>query len=65
MGQTKGKVNFGKPKDVSTIQKDPVPLRNVDARYINVKVKNTGKCPPWHAASGGDAWIFTDEIIVE
>lgn len=38
---------------------------NESARYIKIQVKNIGKCPAWHQGSGGDAWIFTDEIIVE
>ena len=35
------------------------------ARYIKVSAKNYGKCPEWHQGAGGDAWIFTDELIIE
>jgi hypothetical protein len=35
------------------------------ARYIRIKARNYGKCPPWHLGAGGDAWIFADEILVE
>lgn len=35
------------------------------ARYIKVKAKNIGICPPWHHAAGNKAWIFVDEVIVE
>ena len=35
------------------------------ARYIRVRAVNFGKIPAWHAGSGGDAWIFVDEIFVE
>jgi predicted alpha-1,2-mannosidase len=35
------------------------------ARYIRIKALNYGKIPTWHPGSGGDAWIFVDEIIIE
>jgi predicted alpha-1,2-mannosidase len=35
------------------------------ARYVRIRAVNFGKIPAWHAGSGGDAWIFADEIIVE
>jgi len=38
---------------------------NKKARYIKVVAQNIGKCPPWHSGSGGKAWIFCDEIIIE
>ena len=34
-------------------------------RYISVKAKNTGVCPPNHPGAGGKAWLFADEITVE
>jgi predicted alpha-1,2-mannosidase len=34
------------------------------ARYIKIHAVNFGKIPAWHPGSGGDAWIFADEIIV-
>jgi alpha-mannosidase len=37
----------------------------VEARYLRVKAKNIGQCPPWHSGSGGKAWLFVDEILVE
>jgi alpha-L-rhamnosidase len=58
-------VKYGKPKDVSTIRKYSIPLGKVAARYVKIKVINTGKCPEWHNAAGNDAWIFVDEIYVE
>lgn len=33
--------------------------------YIRVTAKNIGVCPVWHSGSGGKAWMFVDEIIVE
>ena len=38
---------------------------NQFARYILIKAVNRKTCPPWHAGSGGDAWVFADEIIIE
>jgi predicted alpha-1,2-mannosidase len=35
------------------------------ARYVRIRAHNFGKIPAWHPGSGGDAWIFVDEIIVE
>jgi predicted alpha-1,2-mannosidase len=35
------------------------------ARYVKVRAKNIGICPPWHHGAGGAAWMFADEIIVE
>ncbi|MEI6900965.1 MAG: family 20 glycosylhydrolase, partial [Bacteroidota bacterium] len=34
------------------------------ARYIRVKGKNMGTCPPWHEGKGEPCWIFADEIVV-
>ena len=30
--------------------------------YVKLDVK---KCPDWHNAKGGKAWLFVDEISVE
>ena len=35
------------------------------ARYIRLRALNFGKIPSWHPGSGGAAWIFVDEIMVE
>ena len=34
------------------------------ARYVRVRAKNTGVCPPWHEGKGEPCWLFTDEIAV-
>lgn len=34
------------------------------ARFIKVKAENIKYCPVWHPGSGGKAWLFIDEIIV-
>ena len=38
--------------------------KSMKARYIKVLATNFGKCPPWHLGSGGDTWIFLDEISI-
>jgi hypothetical protein len=37
----------------------------VEARYIKVFAKNYGKIPKWHLGAGGNAYIFTDEVIIK
>ncbi len=36
-----------------------------NARYLRIRAVNLGKIPFWHPGSGGDAWIFVDEILIE
>ncbi len=36
-----------------------------NARYVRIHAVNFGKIPAWHPGSGGDAWIFVDEILVK
>jgi len=38
---------------------------NKKARYIKVRAENFGKIPDWHPGSGGDAFIFIDEIVID
>ncbi len=53
-------------KDYGVIIKDFAgSLQGVEARYVRILARTYGKLPSWHAGSGGDAWIFVDEIIVE
>lgn len=35
------------------------------ARFVQVRAKNVGKCPPWHPGHGQKAWLFVDEIIIQ
>ncbi len=34
------------------------------ARFVRVRAKNTGVCPPWHEGKGEPCWLFADEIAV-
>jgi predicted alpha-1,2-mannosidase len=36
-----------------------------NARYVRITAVKFGKIPSWHPGTGGDAWIFVDEIIVQ
>ena len=38
---------------------------NARARYVKVKARNTGTCPPWPGTPGGKAWLFIDEIVID
>jgi predicted alpha-1,2-mannosidase len=33
-------------------------------RYVRVRAKNIGLCPPWHKGGGNKAWLFADEIEI-
>jgi hypothetical protein len=33
-------------------------------RFVRVKAKNLGTCPPGHKGNGGKAWLFVDEIVI-
>ncbi len=51
---------------IGTMAKDFVKgISPQNARYVRIRAVNFGKIPSWHPGSGGDAWIFVDEIIVE
>jgi predicted alpha-1,2-mannosidase len=39
--------------------------QKLEARYIKVEAVNFGKLPEWHQGSGGDAFIFIDEIEIK
>ncbi len=47
-------------KEASLIFKKPV-----QARFVRVEAANYGQCPSWHLGSGGQTWIFADELTVE
>jgi len=40
-------------------------IKPLKARYVKVQARNIGICPEWHKGTGGKAWLFADEIIVE
>jgi sialate O-acetylesterase len=52
----------GTPKPEVRIALPPVPP--APARYLRLKVKNLGTCPPGHAGAGEKAWLFLSEIRI-
>ncbi|MFZ1290464.1 MAG: alpha-L-fucosidase [Melioribacteraceae bacterium] len=38
---------------------------NLKTRYIKIVAENIKECPAWHKGSGGKAWLFVDEIILD
>ncbi len=40
-------------------------IEKKSGRYIKIIAENIGVIPDWHPGTGGKAWIFVDEIIVE
>ena len=49
-----------------SFQKDfTLKVKDLKARYIKIKAKNYGLCPPWHLGAGGVTWIFVDEITIK
>jgi len=40
-------------------------VKGEPARFIKVRAKSIGLCPPWHKGAGGKAWVFVDELIVD
>jgi len=43
----------------------PSVMKDAKARYIRINARNVGVCPAWHDGSGGKAWMFIDELLVE
>lgn len=54
-----------KTTKVNEIQYFNLEFEEVDARYVKVVAENMKVAPYWHHASGGPAWIFADEIIID
>jgi hypothetical protein len=54
------------PREEGTVIRDfTADLSGVKARFLKVVAKNPGALPAWHHASGGESFMFTDEIMVE
>jgi predicted alpha-1,2-mannosidase len=50
--------------DYELMVKDLELKTNTKARYIKVVARNYGTIPAWHLGSGGEAFIFVDEIWI-
>jgi len=42
-----------------------VSFEPLEGRYVKITARNIKYCPKWHHGSGGKAWIFADEFIIE
>jgi predicted alpha-1,2-mannosidase len=53
-------------KDYAVTVKDLIgTIQPQSARYVKMTAHSYGKIPVWHPGTGGDAFIFADEIIIE
>jgi hexosaminidase len=52
---------YGEP----IIKEIPQTLKDVRARFVQMKATNVGVAPNWHIAKGEQAWLLVDEIVVE
>ncbi len=52
------------PDQAPTVKNDEFLFSGANARFIKVRARNVGICPPWHAGAGGKAWVFVDEVVV-
>lgn len=51
--------------DLQTREFNSTKPDKVNARYVKIKAINYGKLPQWHQGSGGDAFIFIDEVDIK
>jgi hexosaminidase len=47
-----------------TVKDITAKIASTSARYVRVRAKTIGTCPPWHPGAGAKAWLFLDEIMV-
>ena len=50
--------------DYNAIKQFSQTFPETPARYVRVRAKSTGVCPPWHEGAGQPCWLFADEIAV-
>ncbi|GAB3990499.1 family 20 glycosylhydrolase [Spirosoma daeguense] len=50
------------PWDILPVVAD---FKTARARYVRIRAKNVGVCPPGHPEAGQKTWFSTDEIVVE
>ena len=53
------------PEDSKALIKEFTSRKNIEARFVRIRAKNLGVCPPWHKGAGSKAWLFADEISIE
>ena len=58
-------INSGIKSDATEVFSYPARCSHENIKYVRVKAVNIGECPAWHQGTGGKAWVFYDEIIIE
>ncbi|NOT48293.1 MAG: hypothetical protein HOP17_11160, partial [Acidobacteria bacterium] len=58
------KPNFPQRELTPTIKEFTQTITSTKTRYIRIRAHNFGKIPSWHPGSGGDPWIFVDEVVI-
>lgn len=53
-----------KKTDTDVIKQFSQTFPDTPVRYVRVRAKNMGVCPPWHEGKGQPCWLFADEIAV-
>ena len=54
------------PDNDYTVKTEDFTVNGSDkARYVRVRAENYGILPAWHQGAGGEAHIFTDEVIIK
>ena len=69
-GKTFSRVaSFDKPFQMNmekqAISELDVEMGGKKIRYLKVIAENYGQLPEWHSGAGQQAWLFTDEIIIQ
>ncbi|MBF8247793.1 MAG: glycoside hydrolase family 92 protein, partial [Bacteroidetes bacterium] len=52
------------PEDSRALIKEFTSGKNIEARFVRIRARNLGVCPPWHKGRGEKAWLFVDEISI-
>lgn len=61
-----GRIDNRHPDNDYTVKAEDFTVKgSAQARFVRVRAENYGVLPTWHLGAGGDAYIFTDEIIVK
>lgn len=63
--QSEQEINSPTKNDDVQIKNFNLQLNNINTRYIKIIAENVGTCPKWHKGSGGNAWLFIDEITLK
>ncbi len=52
------------PEDSQALVKEFTSGKIIETRFVRIRAKNLGVCPPWHKGRGEKAWLFADEISI-